>query len=65
MFENSVKTIIIPVKNKVNIKNTDIFHSMGIANEMGSCGRGDGVDNVDSVDGGGDGNWDESVNFVS
>ena len=55
LFENSVKSIIVPVKNKVNIKNTDIFRSMGIASEIGSCGRGDGVDSVDE---GGVGNWD-------
>tara|TARA_B100000470_G_scaffold153617_1_gene119784 strand:+ start:292 stop:474 length:183 start_codon:yes stop_codon:yes gene_type:complete len=47
LFENSVKSIIVPVKNKVNIKNTDIFRSMGIASEIGSCGRGDGIDSVD------------------
>ena len=47
-----MQSIIVPVKNKVNIKNTDVFRSMGIASEMGSSGRGDGG-GVDSGDGDG------------
>ena len=49
LLENSVQIIIMPVKNKVNIKNTDIFRSIGIACEMRSSRRGDGGD--DGLDG--------------
>ena len=41
----------MPVKNKINIKNIDIFRNKGIASEMRSRRHGDGGDD-DGLDGG-------------
>ena len=49
LLENSVQSIVVPVKNNVNISNTEVFRNIGIASEMGSGGHeyGDGVDGGD------------------